>query len=90
MQALTFTVHGDLATSEGGLKEEGGGSRGRCRHGQVQGGLAPVEGAMEESGGLSRGMCRLVQVQGGSAPGERAIYYVHPPHTLHVKYHISQ
>ena len=70
MQALTFTVYGDLAHSEGGLKEEGGGSRGRCRHGQVQGGLAPVEGAMQELGGRSKGGCRLGQVQVGSAPGD--------------------
>ena len=50
MQAWTSTVQGDLAPSEGAMKEPGGRSRGRCRHGQVQGGLVPGEGAMEEPG----------------------------------------
>ena len=32
------------------MKEPGGRSRVRCRHGQVQDGLVPGEGAMEEPG----------------------------------------
>ena len=50
MQAWTSTVQGDLAPSEGAMKEPGGRSRGRCRHVQVQGGLVPGEGAIELPG----------------------------------------
>ena len=63
MQAWTSTVQGDLAPSEGAMKEPGGRSRGRCMHGQVQGGSAPVERAMEEPGSRSRCRCRLGLVQ---------------------------
>ena len=40
------------------MKEPGGWSRDRCRHGQVQGGSAPGERAMEELEGWSRGRRR--------------------------------
>ena len=50
MQAWTSTVQGGPAPGEGAMKEPGGRSRGRCRHGQVQGGLVAKEGAMEEPG----------------------------------------
>ena len=57
------------------MKEPGGQTRGRCRHGQVQGGSAPGERAMEEPGSRSRGRgrYRLGQIQGALAPGEGAM-----------------
>ena len=66
MKAWTSTVQGGPAPGEGAMKEPGGRSRGRCRHGQVQGGLAPVEGAMEEPGagvGAGAGLDRYRVVQ---------------------------
>ena len=50
MQAWTSTVQGGLAPIEGHMKEPGGQSSGRCRHGQVQGSLVAGERAIEELG----------------------------------------